>query len=80
MGSEMCIRDRVGDVDGIPVYVTTFGEVVDLPEEEEGRYYIVSALVRAAAPGRQDLLSPGDPVRDGEGRVIGCRSFDRNPA
>jgi hypothetical protein len=40
--------------------------------------YLVSAVVAQAAAGeRDDLLIPDDAVRDGEGRVIGCRAFAR---
>ena len=49
-----------------------FGEVVDLPEPEEGTLYIVSMLVAARAAGRNDLVSPGRQLRNEAGQVIGC--------
>lgn len=62
--------DRVDRVPGAPV---------DLPEPEHGTFLIVSMLTGQAAlrAGREtwDLLVPGDLVRDGEGRIIGCRDF-----
>lgn len=52
-----------------------YGNVQDLPEYQEGVYYIVSALLRASLPDRKDLWSPDEQVRDEAGRVIGCRGF-----
>lgn len=63
----------------VPVYHTALGEVTGLPEAAEGIGYIVSAMVRAAAPERRDLYSPADLQRDAAGAVIGCGSLDQNP-
>lgn len=41
--------------------------------------YIVSSIVAMAYPDRRDLLVPTDPVRDGSGRIIGCKSLSINP-
>ena len=49
-----------------------FGEVVDLPEPQEGTIYVVSMLVAARAKGRTDLVSPGRQLRNEAGQVIGC--------
>lgn len=68
----------VGDVAGIPISRTAYGKVEDLPDPEEGVFWIVSALVRTQLPERKDLLSPGQLVRDSEGKVIGCKSLDSN--
>lgn len=54
---------------------TAFGAVEGLPEPEAGVVFVVSALVRAAVPGRSDVASPGDLVRDASGVVIGCRNL-----
>lgn len=56
----------------VPLYAQAYGNVVDLPEQEEDTFLIVSGLVASAAK-RGDLLVPGDQVRDEEGRVIGCK-------
>ena len=53
----------------------TFGEVVDLPEPQKDVFLVVSRLVASACPERSDLLVPGPLVRDGEGKVIGCRGL-----
>lgn len=66
----------VGVVNGIPLTHTTYGEVEGLPEQREDVLLIVSGLIRSACPDRTDLCQPGLQVRDGEGRVIGCRSLD----
>ena len=57
---------------GIAVTKTVFGEVQNLPEQQEDTIYIVSRLVKQACPDRTDLLVPGGVIRDDEGRIIGC--------
>lgn len=68
---------QVDTLNGIPVTETRFGEVVGLPAEEAGTYYVVSRMVASAATGRQDLLVPSRQVRDEKGNVAGCMSLDR---
>ena len=72
---------HVGDLNGIPVVKTEFGEVVGLPEPVEGTVFIVSLITANAAKayGRttDDLLVTSKPVRDGQKQVIGCRAFAR---
>ncbi len=65
----------VGSVAGVALVRATVGEVVGLPAPEEGTLFVVSAMVRAALPGRADLASPGDLVRDEAGAVVGCKSL-----
>jgi hypothetical protein len=60
----------------VPVVEKTFGDVTGLPEPVWGTIYIVSALV-AQAVRRSDVFCPGDPVRDTEGKIIGCKSLCR---
>lgn len=67
----------VNSVD-IPISSSSYGEVVDLPDPQDGVYYIVSRLVMSACPARQDLLVPNDLVRNDAGQVIGCRSLANN--
>lgn len=66
---------QVGDLDGVPLFNTTFGQVQDLPAQQDGVLLVVSALVRSALPDRKDLASPGDLVRDGNGNVVGCKGL-----
>jgi len=67
-----------GRCNPVPIITQTFGEVCGLPDPEEGKFFIVSALVRAACPGRYDLGSPADLVRDDAGRIIGCKALEVN--
>lgn len=60
--------------ESIPLITQQFGEVVGLPEEKEGTMFIVSSLIFSNTE-RKDLLVPGEQVRDEDGRVIGCKSF-----
>ena len=60
--------------ESIPLITQQFGEVIGLPQEKEGTLFIVSGLIFANSE-REDLLVPGEQVRDDAGRVIGCKSF-----
>lgn len=64
----------VGEVEGIALYASVYGEVVDLPEPKEGLLFVVSALVKSAVPNRADVVSPGALVRNAEGQPVGCRA------
>lgn len=66
-----------GDINGIPVTKTEYGEVEGLPAQEEDTIYIVSTLVAQRCAGREDVFVPGEQVRDGQGRIIGCRSLGK---
>lgn len=57
---------------GIALSAPTFGAVEGLPAETPGVVFIVSALVRTAAPKRMDIASPGTPLRNEAGQPIGC--------
>jgi len=59
----------------IPLYAVETGGVVDLPPPAENTILVVSAMVQAAARGRDDLVSPGELIRDEQGRVCGCRGL-----
>lgn len=64
-----------GEHGGVALSRVSFGAVEGLPDPEEGVLFVVSALVRAAVPGRSDVASPGDLVRDAAGAVVGCRNL-----
>ena len=66
-----------GDWGFIPTVTTTFGEVTGLPKRTESTALIVSGMVASAAP-RDDVLSPGDLVRDENGRPVGCLGLRRS--
>lgn len=67
-----------GEIDGIPCFVATYGEVTGLPEAQDGVFYLVSGMVFDASP-RRDLIAPGELVRDDKGQPIGCKGFKRKP-
>ena len=68
----------VGNLDGIELVSMKFGEPEDLPAPED-TYYVVSIITANAAKavGRtvDDLLITADPVRDADGRIVGCKRF-----
>lgn len=70
-------REKIGDINGIPVNQTRFGKVENLPEPQEGTIFIVSALTAQAVPEREDVFITDDAVRDEQGRIIGCRALAR---
>jgi hypothetical protein len=76
--ARVAVSNTVIDViNGVEIYATTYGEVLDLPEPKLGVYYIVSSLVLLACPDRKDLLAPGEIVRNADGQPIGCKGFRR---
>lgn len=64
-----------GEIDGIPVTRTEFGQPEGLPEFKEGVFIVVSQLVKTALPSRSDLLVPAEVVRDENGNIVGCKSL-----
>jgi len=72
-------RVQTGEVYGLPLFTTRFGEVTGLPAASEGKLFVVSGLV-AAHPDvrdRADVFSPGELVRDEAGKPVGCRGLTR---
>lgn len=73
----VCEGTTIGD---IPVR-DVFYALPALPPRVEGTYYIVSSLLldvlAANSSSRGDFIAPHEPVRDGTGRIIGCRAFRR---
>lgn len=67
-------------IDGVPtVHIRWAG--TDLPDPVTGTWLVVSTITAEAAllSGREvaDLLTPGMPVRDSDGRIVGCRALVR---
>ncbi len=58
----------------IPLYDFSYISPIELPEQKEGVYYIVSRMV-AEAFRRPDFLFPDDFVCDENGNIIGCKFF-----
>ena len=61
----------------VPVYRTGYGTVSGLPEPRPGTLYLVSQLVAAALPLRDDLVWPARVVRDGSGQIIGAEGITK---
>ena len=58
-------------INGIPTFRTEYGEIENLPAPCEGTIYVVSSLVAARCPEREDVFVPGRPIRDEQDRIIG---------
>lgn len=79
------LKIDAGDINGIPVVHTTYGEITGLPEQEDGTINIVSYVVlnalKAQGNPRTDCVapnsSPSGAIRDEEGRIVGVRGFQR---
>lgn len=71
--------EHIGEINGIELVSMRFGQTDGLPVPTEGTYYIVSVVTAnaARAEGRttNDLIITTDPVRDADGRIIGCKRF-----
>ncbi len=64
-----------GEIDGVPLTRTEFGQPEGLPEFQEGVFIVVSQLVKTALPSRSDLLVPAEVLRDEKGNIVGCKSL-----
>ena len=62
----------VATVNGISINRQTFGKVMDLPDAQNDVVFIVSRMVKDRVPDRDDVVVPGVPFRDTDGKVIGA--------
>ena len=62
---------------GIPITKTTLGKVENLPPIIGDVIYVVSRIVVDGAPHRYDLFAPGEPIRDGNGNIVGAKGLTR---
>ncbi len=63
----------MGYFDGVEEFDVRYGEIIGLPEPQEGVLYVVSGQLKNAAKekGRKDTRSPAKTVRDPEtGQVL----------
>jgi len=67
----------IAEVDGVEIVESDRGSVQGLPEAQDGVLFVVSRMVADAigSETRDDLVSPGELIRDDQGRVIGCRNL-----
>lgn len=66
------ISSIVATVNGININRQTFGKIMDLPDPQDDVVYIVSRMVKDRVPDRDDVVVPGVPFRDTDGKVIGA--------
>ena len=70
------ITEKVGTINGVKVNVSHFGSVEGLPEPEEGKIFIVSAMILTALHGeRSDVLGVSEYIRDEEGKIVGAKAL-----
>ena len=67
------VSSNVGDV---PIFAVKFGEVINLPEPQDNVCYIVSRMVAAAVPERDDLYVPFNLHRE-NGIITGCEGVTK---
>lgn len=67
--------DVVATINGINVTQSTWGDVTGLPDAQDGVILIVSRMVKDRVPDRSDVLVPGAPVRDADGKIIGANGL-----
>lgn len=69
------VFDEVSEIDGVKFFKAKYGKIEGLPEEQINTIQIVSEKVLEAAlnkdPLRSGLASPGEPIRNKDGVVIG---------
>lgn len=71
-------RKKIGEIEGIPIVKTVFGELMPKIEPKPGTYYIVSAPI-CAAVNREDFLAPdttpAGAVRDEKGQIVAVKAL-----
>jgi len=81
-------QEEAGDINGIPCFKTSYGNVTGFPDNEmfiseileagNDIFYIVSGIVKSACPNRDDLLVPDTGktcIRDDAGKIIAVTQF-----
>lgn len=68
---------QVGNIDGVVLFDTVFGDCMNVPPQVDGVVYIVSALAKQVLKdaGRRDFVSPYGLVRDDDGNIIGSQGL-----
>lgn len=68
---------QVGEADGIPIVTAEYGDIVGLPDPQDGVVYVVSMLVASRA-GRADVFGPDSgptAIRDASGQIVAVRNL-----
>jgi hypothetical protein len=68
------VSELYGEIDGIPIFSSSFGDIVDMPKQESGTIYIASAILleHKSMKNRMDVFAPGELKRNEKGQPIGC--------
>lgn len=73
-------REVLPSIGGLAVSRPQYGEITDLPEAEEGKIFVVSAMVLAQVKNRPDVFAPGEALRNEAGQIIGCKGLSAVPS
>lgn len=65
----------VATINGINVTQSTWGDVTGLPAAQDGVIMIVSRMVKDRVADRADVMVPGAPARDADGKIIGANGL-----
>jgi hypothetical protein len=64
-------RESLGKNGNIPIFKNNYSDVEGLPEPLEDTIFVVSAKVAERAK-RDDVMYPGELIRDASGQPVGC--------
>ena len=64
--------NTVFNINKVPILQRSGGNVINLPEPQDGVLYIVSEIVQKARPDRADLLCPGPTIKNEFNVILGC--------
>lgn len=65
----------VNEIESVKIYEMTLTSSCDIPEKQNGIYFIVSSAVKYAFPNRDDFIVPLGKLYGFDGNVIGCQGF-----
>tara|TARA_E500000331_G_C17139166_1_gene661913 strand:+ start:303 stop:668 length:366 start_codon:yes stop_codon:yes gene_type:complete len=69
--------NQIETVAGINVYSCVYGSIDGLPEAQDNKIFVVSGVVKSAVPNREDVMSPGELIRDENGKPVGSNGLRR---
>ena len=69
--------NNTGTIAGINIFDCVYGDIDGLPSSQDSTIYIVSGVIKSAVPNRQDVMSPGELIRDENGKPVGCNGLRR---
>lgn len=71
---ELVAEVEVGQGVIVPIYRERLVNLQNIPDEEDGTWYIVSAKIADYLPEREDFIVP-NLLKDSRGRALGITSF-----